>query len=263
MQMQMQMEMEMPDQVQNLTEADIEHKAEKLLAECAENCGRPLALPIPAYDIAVNHLAFQLEFVDMHEAMGVPMLRGQPYILGRTLFAEETILIDRSLNPENFPSLRGRFRFTVAHEIGHALLHGDSVDGDQGRAPLSGASLEPITISRSSQTIQNREKQADYFAACLLMPQHWVRQLWKDRLGRTTPMTESSVRTNRRVTSLAKCLSRHQRISEDEAKTRAFFELKAKPLAEEFDVSLSAMRMRLQDLGLILLESPRRRSWDR
>ncbi|MBK8008612.1 MAG: ImmA/IrrE family metallo-endopeptidase [Rhizobiales bacterium] len=43
-------------------------------------------------------------------------------------------MIDDSLDPEENPSMLGRYRFTLAHEIGHWRLHRHSVR--QGRRPV-------------------------------------------------------------------------------------------------------------------------------
>ena len=46
-----------------------------------------------------------------------------PDILGAIWVDKEIILIDRSLDPKDNPSMQGRYRFSVAHEIGHWRLH--------------------------------------------------------------------------------------------------------------------------------------------
>lgn len=66
-----------------------------------------------------------------------------------------------SLHPPN------RRRFTVAHELGHLLLHGDELHIDEGfpfafRDEVSSLAVDPAEI------------EANQFAAELLMPQEWL-----------------------------------------------------------------------------------------
>jgi hypothetical protein len=87
-------------QVRYLTEDEIERDAEHLLAEYEDTSGEPIKLPIPVDDITTYHLALRLGFADLHETLGIPVLREQPDILGAIWVDKETILIDRSLNPK-------------------------------------------------------------------------------------------------------------------------------------------------------------------
>lgn len=68
------------------------------------------------------------------------------------------ILIDRQLEGER---QRARRRFTLAHEAGHAALH---------RALLTGEER----LGRDRERLVRLERQADAFAAALLMPQEAV-----------------------------------------------------------------------------------------
>lgn len=101
-----------------------------------------------------------------------------------------------------------RKRFTVAHEIGHLLLHADqalSVD------------IKPISLNRdnNSKTGESwREVEANYFAASLLMPKEDVLvhfEKWSD-------------------------------LEEDD---------RLQKLAKRYEVSMQAMSVRLNTLGLI------------
>jgi Zn-dependent peptidase ImmA (M78 family) len=62
----------------------------------------------------------------------------------------------------NGPSSERRRRFTIAHEIGHFVLHPECVAPERGGA--TNFASGPY------------ERQADAFAAALLMPEHLVRQ---------------------------------------------------------------------------------------
>ncbi len=75
----------------------------------------------------------------------------------------------------NDPPLR-RFRFTIAHEIGHWICH-----CLEGRAPVVEPSYcRPVDMTEAADRALERE--ANVFAAELLMPEVGVRETW-DGLG--------------------------------------------------------------------------------
>jgi Zn-dependent peptidase ImmA (M78 family) len=66
-----------------------------------------------------------------------------------------------------------RQRFTIAHELGHFLLHkGETVHVDEGR----GALATNLRDSESSKGEDNEEKEANLFAAELLMPAKFLKK---------------------------------------------------------------------------------------
>lgn len=104
-----------------------------------------------------------------------------------------------------------RQRFTIAHEIGHHRLH----DSD---AYLDGNATLRFRDGISATGTDREEREANAFAASLLMPSTWVHD-------RFLQLVKSG-----------------RRIDEDEAITR---------LAHQFNVSEPAMRFRLVNLGLL------------
>jgi Zn-dependent peptidase ImmA (M78 family) len=74
---------------------------------------------------------------------------------------------------------RTRQRFTIAHELGHLLLHADEEFHIDEKRPLARRD------ALSSQAIDPREMEANQFAAELLMPAALVRSSW-DALGQGT-----------------------------------------------------------------------------
>lgn len=247
-------------QVRYLTEDEIERDAEHLLAEYEDTSGEPVKLPIPVDEITTYHLALRLGFADLHDTLGIPMLREQSDILGAIWVDKETVLIDRSLDPKEYPAVQGRYRFSVGHEIGHWRLHRSYVARDPDQASLFDTSSEPTVICRSSQKTEPIEWQANYFSSCLLMPRRWVHDVWKECLGRTKPLLLSDLRPNGQVMLRAQSLMYEQGRSEVGAVDDALFEHVAKPIARKFGVSLPAMRIRLENLGLMLREPSRQQS---
>src|SRR5208283_5078728 len=163
-------EQKMAIKVRYLSEDEIEKEAELLLAEYSETTGVPIKFPVPIEEITTYHLALRLDFADLHEVLRIPMLHGQPDVLGAIWVDTETILIDCSLGPRKNPAMRGRYRFSVAHEIGHWRLHRRYVAKDPAQKSLFDGSTEPTVICRSSQAKEPIEWQADFFSSCLLMP---------------------------------------------------------------------------------------------
>jgi Zn-dependent peptidase ImmA (M78 family) len=242
--------------VRYLSEDEIEKEAELLLAEYAETAGGPIKLPVPVADITTYHLALRLGFADLHQVLGIPMLRDQPDILGAIWVDTEAVLIDHSLNPKDNPSMSGRYRFSIAHEIGHWRLHRSYVARDANQGSLFAVSTEPTVICRSSQRKQPIEWQADYFSACLLMPRRRVHEEWKECLGRTRPLLLSDLQPNGHVMMRAQTMIYEQGRSETRAVDDAMFDEVAKPIARRFGVSAPAMRIRLEKLGLLLRQAP-------
>jgi hypothetical protein len=242
--------------VRYLPEDEIEKEAELLLAEYVETIGAPLKLPVPINEITTYHLALRLDFADLHETLGIPMLCDQPDVLGAIWVDTETILIDRSLDPKKNPAMGGRYRFSLGHEVGHWRLHRSYVAKDASQPSLFDGSRDPTVICRSSQAKEPIEWQAEFFSSCLLMPRHRVHKEWQECLGRTRPLLLSDLRPNGRVMMRAQTMIYDQGKNETGAVDDALFDDVAKPIARRFGVSAPAMRIRLEKLGLLLRQTP-------
>jgi Zn-dependent peptidase ImmA (M78 family) len=215
---------------------------------------------VPVEDITTYHLALRLGFADLHETLRIPMLRDQPDILGAIWVDTETILIDRTLDPKKNPSMSGRYRYSLGHEIGHWRLHRSYVSKDGNQTSLFEAPSDPNVICRSSQAKEPIEWQAEFFSSCLLMPRRRVHKEWMEYLGRTRPLLLSDLQPNGRVMMRAQTIIYEQGRSETGAVDDALFEEVAKPIARRFGVSAPAMRIRLEKLGLLLRQAPRQTS---
>jgi Zn-dependent peptidase ImmA (M78 family) len=99
----------------------------------------------------------------------------QGQIAARILPLEKLIEIN-----ENIPQLQGGFgESTIAHEVGHWVLHIDIEEVErQIRLQSLGVnlSIEPL-LCRSVNDLDGIEWQAQYFAGCLLMPQYILNQV--------------------------------------------------------------------------------------
>ncbi len=239
----------------------IEKDAEALLSDFARARGTDIAAPIPIDDIIEKHLKIGLEFDDTHSLFGIPRSSAgeDPDILGAIFFDQKRIVIDESLDPDVSPTKEGRYRYTMAHEVGHWRLHREQFAQDSVQTSFLEPDAAPSFVCRSSQSKERIEFQADFFASCVLMPRKLVFAAWDqafpDRKQRVlqpvTPIDHPYVEIAR-IGRLLSCggFSR----SDDEALDRF-----AKPLAAQFLVSPIAMRIRLERLGLLLRKVPSQR----
>ena len=138
--------------------------------------------PIPIDDIIEKHLKIGIEFDDTHRLFGVPRsgIGFDPDILGAIFFEQRRIVIDESLDPDANPAKEGRYRYTVAHEVGHWRLHRGLFGKDPAQISLLDGNAPPSVICRSSQAKARIELQADLYASCVLMPRKLVFAAWDE-----------------------------------------------------------------------------------
>ena len=254
-----------------LAEKAIERNAEALLAEFAHARDVVIEPPIPIEDIVEKHLKLGIEFDDTHRLFGIPgtgIDLGQgPDILGAIFFDEKRVVVDESLDPEEYPNKEGRYRFTLAHEGGgHWRLHRSLYARDSAQAAQLAGSSVPSVICRSSQAKERVEWQADFYAACLLMPRNLVFQAWKLEFGDLEPRElieisggpEDNDREIEEIDPEDKQFLREVLPSPRDPAEMLSEEV-ARPLAEQFVVSPIAMRIQLEKLGLLIREVPLRR----
>jgi len=149
------------------------------------------------------------------------------------------VAVDRLLDPTVFPEKEGRFHFTVAHEAGHWELH---------RHIYFRSRRRPVVMCRTSGARLPKEWQADFFAACLLMPRYLVRDAWKRVRWSTAAMRAEDVRREMEWQGLIA----RRRMGRSREEENIIFERFCQPLAGEFRVSAMAMRIRLEELGYLL-----------
>lgn len=146
-----------------MNKADIESRARKLQMQIWEQRhviwpdreAKPLEMLDPA--IAAFILGVKYE---IHEELRLLGQSNQYEIAGIFDRQSEKIAVSRRFSDEIM-------RFTGAHEIGHFLLHpGHVMHRDR---PIKG--LASSTYNRASQEVE-----ADYFAACFLMPRKIVKE---------------------------------------------------------------------------------------
>lgn len=242
-----------------LSKEEIERDAELLLVEYEQSKGLIVGPLIPIEDIVEKYLKLGVEFDDMHRICGVPRPSGRAAdILGAMYFDERRIVIDESLDPEENPSIEARYRFTLAHEGGgHWRLHRHFFARNSAQSALF-EEAAPSFVCRSSDDAAPVEWQANYYAACLLMPRGIVLAAWRQQFGSTRPFVfdptlHAGLAAGRRygLRPISNIASRDHQPACD----RVFDDF-AKAFAPTFGVSVQAMRFRLVALGLLLREAP-------
>jgi Zn-dependent peptidase ImmA (M78 family) len=129
----------------------IEEAADHLLDEYRDFAGN-FTLPVPVESIAEHFLKYDLEITDQG-------LFADPTFLGGISFETNTIFVNASIEDHE-----GRYTFTIAHEIGHHVLHKDLYDelvADRSQILCREEKNKPLI-----------ERQADRFAAALMMPRY-------------------------------------------------------------------------------------------
>lgn len=222
--------------VDHLSREHIEGATLALLAEYQRKFPSVSLLPVPVDDIVDCHLELDFGFTDLIGEMNLPD------VLGALWVNERKVLIDRSLDPTDFPAKEGRYHFTVAHECGHWILHRHYFLDDAAQPSLFGDEAEPSIVCRSSQKKAPIEWQADAFASYLLMPKEQIFAVWQEKHSSSEPYYAAEEITE---------LTARWGLAEGSIPTVRV----AKEMAQVFKVSGQAMQIRLNSLGLIQMET--------
>ena len=164
------------------------------------------------------------------------MLHNSKYMESRVICINERLFEHSS---------EGRLVFTCAHEVGHWALHRRYV-GVQGRRSKGEA-----IVCRLRDAKAPIEWQADYFAACLIMPEKEIREVFQKVCG-SEPVVINNVRSA---------------VENEYHPAEPFVEqwpLIAAAMCESdgfSNVSKQAMVIRLQDLGLLINKTSTEMNW--
>jgi hypothetical protein len=214
-----------------LSDGTVEAEALLVLADWARDHGAVTEPPVPVDDMVELLLELRFQLEDLRARFR------HPDVLGAIWFAERIIRVDRSLDPVEQRPMLGRYRFTVAHEVGHWRLHRKYFLNDAAQLPLGASESPPAFVCRSADQAPE-EVQANKFAGFLLMPRDLLRPAWLAWRGRDDVVCVLDLDVPR--------LSDDPRQNQDAAMQRF-----CKPLAERFQVSAEAMAYRLEALGLL------------
>ena len=177
-----------------LPESRIEAKATRLRAD-ASGAGDGVGLPVDLEAIIFDHL-YEKDGLIFRDDVNLGYYEGDK-VLGKTIPARGQVFVDRSL--KNHPSI-GRFRFTVAHELGHWVLHRHLFVKDSLQTTLlpedSDPSEELASLHRNvfpapgRGRLPSEEWQANRFAIALLIDPVLLREEFRARFSRPYLMTQ-------------------------------------------------------------------------
>jgi len=141
---------------------EVEDLADAFAATYFSSLGQDyINTPIPVEDIAEHYLGYAIDITDEG-------LFSDPNFLGGIDFEENKIFVNASVEDHD-----GRYAFTVAHEIGHHVLHKDAYMNEQTHG-------EKKVLCRDTSEKQQIEIEADRFAAALLMPSQIIIDAFKE-----------------------------------------------------------------------------------
>ena len=196
----------------------------------------PVTVPVPVVKMMDCLWDLDGEADDLQKEYG-PGTQGALVIY----YGELWVAIGKSLDPETFPQMLGRYNYSVAHEAGHWVIHAPAMLADEAAPLLLGERGTPTILCRSSNR-DERERQADRFAGYLLMPRDLVRETWYAKYG-----------DNSKAVNVYEELREQRERFHLPPDGKAFCQI-AKDFAPIFAVSPEAMQIRLSELGFIKLE---------
>ncbi len=215
---------------------EIEYQAMKLLEEYSAKV-EPITGPaVPVDEIFEVYLQFDFSFADLS------MKYGAHKVLAEIFIKNKKVVVDISLDPDTHPDMIGRYNFTLAHEIGHWVLHRHEVFAVTNEPDLFGETANPVICRDGSS--EPRELQANAFAANLLMPKEWVMKEWLNISPDGSPLNIRE-EIDRKADHMYLRGKKYE-LTSDVAK-------KMKPI---FKVSTQAMHRRLNELGLLDMGLP-------
>jgi hypothetical protein len=237
-----------------LSEDQIERDAAALLADYRQSRGIVIEPPVPIEDIVEKHLKLGFEFDDAHRVFtNIPRCSPDPDILGGILLDEARIVIDVSLDPEENPAMEGRYRFTLAHEVGHWRLHRPLFPRNPAQAAFVAGPATRSVVCRSSQSKERIEWQADCHGSCVLMPRSLIVDAWQREFGTDEPFVFDPakydamyLRRRDGLRPIAEIVGMIGGVGPN-----ICFDEIATGFASIFAVSPQAMRIRLMKLGLL------------
>ena len=211
-------------------------KAMDLMEAFQAVAGYKVKPPIPVEDIIERSLGLRLLYEDLEKVLGSNDVLGATYVESGVICVNERLFEHSS---------EGRLVFTCAHEVGHWVLHRRYVDVQRRR------SKGEVIVCRLRDAKAPIEWQADYFAACLLMPEKEIREAFQKVCG-PEPVVINNVRS-----AVEEGVQREEPFVEQWPYIAA-----AMCEAGGFsNVSKQAMVIRLQDLGLLINKTSTEMNW--
>jgi Zn-dependent peptidase ImmA (M78 family) len=220
-----------------LSKKKINTKAEIVISDYESNVGVNVEPPIPVEDIIERGLHLKRGCIEFENKMVDIEILGATYVKRRLLCVNKKLFQNRYL---------GRLNFTWAHEVGHWVLHRKFV-GPASRLDSTDGEI----LCRTEDSKKPMEWQADYFAACLLMPDKFVHRAFQEVFGhRPLQVCNIDSKLNGPL-YFDPCIKNWHCIAGTVREAGGFS-----------NVSQQAMIIRLQDLGWVVNETNVCMDWD-
>lgn len=220
-------------EVPYLTREKIEADATHLLQDAHSASKIQYDPPIDVESIVELYLKLELELVNIIDNN----------IFGALDVKNGIVKINAAFDPHGNRKFEGLYHYTLGHEVGHFVEH----------VPLLHENEVDAVLCRSSQAYIPIEWQANYFAACLLMPSDLVVKAFVKLYGSQEPYRSESILIKAAYDPRFKKVARAKKCSLDVMK---ILDLTFEKLARIFSVSPRAMVIRLKELGLLIVEGP-------
>lgn len=200
---------------------EIEVRAAEALQKCAEAASISIEHPLTdeILEILADYMTERFDISSDTTTYGVD-------VDGFTVFARHgkpSVVLNRDLAA---PSWRLRRRFTIAHELGHVVLHQPLYERDERQLDLL-VRKESVPVYCAKKDIERSidwcEWQAGYFAGALLIPGRELNSFLTERAEFVEPLTDGTTDADRLIARVS----------------------------GEFDVSRDAARVRMLQVGTI------------
>jgi len=212
-------------------------KATELMEAFQVVAGYTVKPPIPVEDIIERVLGLRLLYEDLEKVFGSNDVLGATYVESGVICINERLFEHSS---------EGRLVFTCAHEVGHWVLHRRYVDVEE----TYNSKGEAIVCSLKNAKAPI-EWQADYFAACLLMPEKEIREAFREVCS-PDPLVISNAK---------RAVEEGSRCEEPFVEQWPFIAAAMCEAGGFSNVSKQAMIIRLQDLGLLINKTSTIMNW--
>jgi Zn-dependent peptidase ImmA (M78 family) len=226
-----------------LSDAHIERQAQLVLNAHEAKHGKIESFETPIEDI-LDTLGLSLEIDNFKRSKYFG--EDGDKVLGFIEMRKKAVFVNQLLDPMENPQANiGRFNFTLAHEAGHFVLHSEFFHEFYQQADFFDDPEEPkpaILCRHPDDEPEKRrpfiEQHADKFAAALLLPGKKVTDAWQKHFGTSKPISHIELA----VVSDPDSLFHDTGKAINEALS---------PLAKQFKVSKTAMRIRCETIGLL------------
>lgn len=154
---------------------DVELRAQQILAELPEYIWDGARPPIPIEEIADTHFGLHVRDAtpeEMRTAPGSPNLAEDETLSGLLLPSLGQIWVNKD-EATKWPARR---RFTIAHELGHHVLHRTGQQSLFCRRAMVDPDDKPAT---TRPPLPVSEEEANVFAAALLMPAALIERYYR------------------------------------------------------------------------------------